>query len=716
MKMIRKDDWVYDVEVLKNVFTLTALSIKTGEIVRFEISPRRNNFKKFKAWMNMLSLKECRMFGFNNLHYDYPIIHYLLTVLGDDTNGKRITKNLYNKSQAIIKDGNNPFTEFKHVVWENNHIVPQVDVFKIHHFDNHARRTSLKRLQFNMRLQSIKEFEVSFDEPIKNLSTLKGLIEYNDHDVISTKEFVELSRPQIEFREGLQKRLGKTFINDNDTKIGEKYLVDQLIEELGYDSLYYEDETSGKKKKRTTERDIIPVKDILFDYISFKHPALKKVHKQFKDMLVFCMKGKFHFNEHVEYKTKLGHISNLKGDLRRASGSEKERLRKKLADLEAKYSDRHITADMDGFIFEFGKGGLHGTLRNTVRHTNKKRLILDIDVKSYYPNIAIENDMYPEHLSDVFCDIYSGIYEMRKGYPKGTPENGMLKLALNGAYGKTNSEWSLLRDPKYTVQVTINGQLMLCMLWEWLAELPGVDLLQANTDGITIEIPRTKKMKSAVRKICKRWEKLTRLELEYVTYNRMWIRDGNNYIAEKMDGSLKQKGAYLYQSLYHKKGMKTDNIEWHKNHSMLVVQKAVKAELADGISASKFIVEHEDVYDFFLCTNVNRSCKLWLGDGIIPAVKRNGKTVAPAEIGFDNQEIQRNSRYLISNSDDVLTKEMPPLKGKDHKRYIGINVGYNVSVYNVVPSDNANDYDINYQFYIDEAEKLLKPFRGGTKS
>jgi hypothetical protein len=49
---------------------------------------------------------------------------------------------------------------------------------------------------------------------------------------------------------------------------------------------------------------------------------------------------------------------------------------------------------------------------------------------------------------------------------KGTPENAMLKLALNGAYGKSLSKYSVLYDPKFGITVTVNGQLLMYQLCE----------------------------------------------------------------------------------------------------------------------------------------------------------------------------------------------------------------------------------------------------------
>jgi hypothetical protein len=49
-----------------------------------------------------------------------------------------------------------------------------------------------------------------------------------------------------------------------------------------------------------------------------------------------------------------------------------------------------------------------------------------------------------EHLGEEFVNVYSDMKNDRTSFKKGTPENAMLKLALNGAYGKSLSEHSIL--------------------------------------------------------------------------------------------------------------------------------------------------------------------------------------------------------------------------------------------------------------------------------
>ena len=72
--------------------------------------------------------------------------------------------------------------------------------------------------------------------------------------------------------------------------------------------------------------------------------------------------------------------------------------------------------------------------------------------------------------------------------------------------------------------------------------IPELKMLQANTDGITVVIPRDKKRQYW--EICKEWENITNLELEYVPYEKMIIRDVNTYISVSDKGKIKRKGAF----------------------------------------------------------------------------------------------------------------------------------------------------------------------------
>ena len=63
------------------------------------------------------------------------------------------------------------------------------------------------------------------------------------------------------------------------------------------------------------------------------------------------------------------------------------------------------------------------------------------------------------YLGPTFVTIYQHLYEERKKHPKGSPENAMLKLALNGCYGDSNNPYSVFYDSLFTMKVTLSGQM-----------------------------------------------------------------------------------------------------------------------------------------------------------------------------------------------------------------------------------------------------------------
>jgi DNA polymerase elongation subunit (family B) len=307
-------------------------------------------------------------------------------------------------------------------------------------------------------------------------------------------------------------------------------------------------------------------------------------------------------------------------------------------------------------------------------------MVRDADVSSMYPNIAIANRIYPLHLTEKFCDIYKDMYIQRKSYAKNTPENAMLKLGLNGTYGKSNDKYSVFYDPKFTMSITLNGQLSLLMLADRLLAIPKLKLVQLNTDGLTVAMLRESEDK--YNEVCNQWQIDVGLELEYVDYSKMYIRDVNNYIAVYTNGKTKRKGAYQYEGL-----------EWHKNQSSLVIQKAAEAAMVHGRDIREFIENHTkvDIMDFMLRTKVDRSSRLVLvttnEDGTITEVEQ-----------------QRICRYYPCKTGGKLIKIMKPLEGKDEDRRMSIDAEWNVKTCNNM--DNfENDIDIDY--FVREAEKLV---------
>lgn len=647
---VTEGDVVYDIETYPNTFTLIATHTITERTWLFEISDRRNDVAMLRRFMDTLRAHNCRMVGFNNLGFDYPVLHAIYSY-------HHITvTDIYNKAMDIIKSGN----KFAHMVWDNDQVVPQIDLYKIHHFDNKARATSLKVLEFNMRMDNIEDLPF----PVGTMLTDEQkdiLIEYNRHDVKATLDFYHESKDQIRFREELTERYGKNFLNHNDTKIGKDYFIMKLEESDPGCCYHY---VNGKRNIRQTPREQINLGDVILPYIHFNHSEFQRILSWFQKRI----------------------ITETKGAIK----------------------DLHCT--INGFQYDFGTGGIHGSIESQIVYSDDEYIIEDWDVASYYPNLAISNKLHPAHLGETFCTIYKEMYEQRKGYAKGTAENAMLKLALNGTYGDSNSEYSPFYDPMFTMAITINGQLSLCMLSEALLALPQLQMIQINTDGLTIRYPRV--YKEWVHNVAKWWENLTGLVLEDVEYTRMFIRDVNNYLAEDVNGKVKRKGAYEH------------DLGWHQNHSQLVVPKAAEAALVHGVDVREFIENHEDVMDFMLRTKVPRGSQLeWGGEKQANIV-----------------------RYYVSTDGDILEKVMPP-KGPEgaYKRANGLTDSYFNEIlaevgdewderihtknkskyetrrttyhngYTVMLCNNMNEnsvVDINYDYYVAEAMKLVEPLRG----
>lgn len=622
---IPKTDYVYDIESYPNFFSCVIIHPRTGALWVFEVSDRRNDSAAFIAFLFDLQRHGCRLVGFNNVFYDYPVLHHLVTVWRQC--GYFTAWNAYEKTDEIINRTH--FNDkYRHVVWDDQCIVPQVDLLMIHHFDNRAKTTGLKSLEFNMRADNIGDLPF---EPgsILTPDQLDTVLRYNIHDVRETTRFYIHSLEAITFRDELQRTTGLACINFNDTKIGKEYFRQQLERGLG--------RPIGKADR--TERATIALADIILPYVSFQSD-------QFQSALAYLKRTT---------------ITNTN----------------KPPELES------LSVTFGGFQFDFGAGGIHGSLKRQHVTPGPGEKLIDVDVSSYYPNLAIANRIYPHHLSALFCDIYESLYLRRKGIPKSNPENGMLKLALNGVYGDSNNEHSKgLFDPQYTMAITVNGQLLLCMLAEWLITYASCRLVQINTDGMTVIVPDAHR--GAFDDLCQRWQAMTKLELESVEYSGMFIRDVNNYIAVDTAGKVKKrKGAYQWKT--DKPTNLSESLVWHQDWSALVVPFAAEQAMVHGRNVREVIADHDDAFDFMLKAKAPSRGHLELDDG---------------------RRLQKVTRYHIATDGPGMRSVHPPLaKAPDKIRNISVQAGYAVQI-----CDDVRDFDprrLNRDWYVKEAEKLV---------
>ena len=610
------NDYVYDVETYPNVFTLAVEHAEAPFQWSFEISDRRNDSKEIIAFLQWLKDTNARLVGFNVLGFDYPVIHTLIRMGHSDAN------TLYQKAMAIINSQDDE-GRWMHNVNPSDRFVEQIDLFKIHHFDNRARSTSLKVLEFNMRSDNIEDLPFPVGTTL-NAGQIEILKTYNAHDVSQTKKFMGYTADMIAFREKMCALYpGKDWINYNDTKIGKEFFTMKL-EQSGVACYDY---GSKGRTPRQTKRPVIHLKDAILPWVTFEHPEFNRVLNWLKEQSITETKGVFN----------------------------------------------DLTAVVNGFCFVFGLGGIHGSLESKVVESDTDHVIVDLDVASYYPNLAISNGFFPQHLGKEFCVIYKNLYEQRKTYPKKSAESAMLKLALNGVYGDSNNQFSVFYDPLFTMSITLNGQLLLCWLAEEIMKWTDAELIQVNTDGLTVRIPRSQL--SDLEKTRKHWEVATGLQLEEVIYKSMMIRDVNNYIAQYENGSVKRKGAYEY------------DMEWHQNHGALVVAKVAEKVLLENAPIRQTLEQWPDIMDFMLRAKVPRSSYL--------AIERDGVT----------SQLQNTTRYYVAEGGGRLFKWMPPLaKNPGVWRKMGVESGWGVQPCNDIK--DAGKLPVDFDYYIREVEKL----------
>ena len=629
---------VYDLESLSNLFTYTGYRSKTNTWYQYVICKWRCDAKELYQHLIEEKFIQC---GFNNLAYDYPLLHHFLRHWKGEyeySYEQELAQALYTKSQYLIEE---QFTEVK------KPLIPQIDLYKIWHYNNKARIQNLKGLEIQMRMENVEEMPIHHTHWCTE-GDEKLILEYNKWDVYATYKFLLVTLGQTDYplykgenklqlRNDLNKKFHVNVTNMGDVPMGEELLLQLYCRATGQNPYYL-------KKSGGTPRSLICLKDCIPKWCNLKTKEFNKFLTELQNTCITGEKGEFEFSVIFhQYK------------------------------------------------FDFGLGGTHGSIKPGVYKSDDYWVIADYDVASLYPSIADSLQLYPEHLGIEFMHQYSGFIKTRieeKHKPKDIRDNVLIKgykYVLNGAYGKSKEEKSFLYDMLYTFKTTIAGQIFICMWSERMVEaVPELIFLQSNTDGQTIKIPRHKL--DLIRQVNEQLTKETGLVIEEVLYSKMFLRDVNNYGAVYEDSTPEHEHIKL-------KGDFEVDKEFHKDPSMRIVPLAVKNYFIYGIPIEQTIKENRDIFNFCMQLKANSSST--------PLYRH----IVDGEIV--NDKLGRMTRYLIvkkGKDSGILLKKF------EDGRITGVNVGYSVKIFNkVYYPDNWEDYKLDYQFYINEARKLINP-------
>lgn len=311
-----------------------------------------------------------------------------------------------------------------------------------------------------------------------------------------------------------------------------------------------------------------------------------------------------------------------------------------------------------GAKYKLGIGGLHSQEKKQVVIPTTKQLMGEYDVASMYPSIILGQNLYPDHLGSKFCDVYRDVFN-RRIEAKHTGDKvtaDTLKIVLNSSYGKFGSKYSFLYSPELLVQTTLSGQLSLLMLIEQMTEA-GAKVVSANTDGVVVLFDKSEQ--EVIQNVADKWTERTSYVLEWTGYTAMYSRDVNSYVAFK-GREVKTKGAYEYGSI-------------RKGYAAEVCIDAVIDHLRDNVPVADTVRKCTRVESFLTMRGV-RGGAVWQGDEL-------GKVVR-WYVGTDGEPIRyRTNGNKVAGSDGAV-----PM----------------MELSNTIPND------VDYDWYIDRANKLLK--------
>lgn len=255
--------------------------------------------------------------------------------------------------------------------------------------------------------------------------------------------------------------------------------------------------------------------------------------------------------------------------------------------------------------YTIGNGGLHSKEKVISHSADNETFLDDVDVASYYPRIILNAGMFPKQLGPNFLKVYQAIYDRRikAKEDKNISVSETLKIALNGAFGKLGSPYSILYSPELLIQVTVTGQLALLMLIEKL-EMHGFTVASANTDGIVVKGPISRR--AEMDEIVKLWATILSYQTEKTEYKFFSSRDVNNYIAIKKPDAkgkyeIKGKGAYLDAW----SNPKLKIFRFHKNPMTTICIQAATQFIINGTPVEDTIKANNDIRNFIAVRNVS---------------------------------------------------------------------------------------------------------------
>ena len=621
---------IYDVEVYPNCFLCAIQDVDSKEKIVWEISDRTNEYDDIVKFFNGFNQY---LISFNGIHYDNCIMMYIIHNKLDNVDN--YLQKLKEWSDFII---HNDFwwndKELSKYKYHNKWI--DIDLFLYwSKMLRLSKKISLKGLAIQMNYPVVQE--LPFDPAMSlNHAQIDELRHYNSvHDLgITDLLFTQFTGKgtvplgnlgTVQLRATVKQKYGINAFSFDAPKIASEVMIYKYCEKTNQDLRTF--------KKQRFEKTPFQFKDLFTDYkFEFKTKILKDIYNKW-------MNSHNTFNETFTCFTK----------------NQKE-----------------------GIKLSIGVGGIHNIVKNEMYEADSEYEICDIDIESLYPTFILGLHCFRfKELEETYEEFkHLRVTESKPNIKKfkGTDkeqfwkeEDAFNKVILNGLSGHIDQEYSPLYNNIGAMKMRCMGQLVLLTIIEKIHE-ENIKIIQVNTDGLTVLLPKIKK--DLFVSIVQETEQLYKVKFEYGYYQKMILANVNNYLAQDLSGSIKQKGMFV------------EKPELGNSVDYLIIPKALKAFYIDNIPVKQFVESHNNILDFCCSQKVDKSYHImWTNPQFVTSKQ------------------QRLNRFYASTKGGYIFKCRDNTQGHLLKES-GVMI-YNNHNPDVFPND------VNYKFYIAEINKII---------
>ena len=646
------------------------------------------------------------LIGYNSFNYDMTMldifIHYapyfdFKTGLRRNNNNQleHITEFLFYHSQKAVdrEMGGATYRRLLDFYKGRRYFRPftDFDIQKILYLDKSF--TALKQVLICLKWYRIQDLPFHYTYRIKR-SEIDIITDYNVNDVLGTDALVKNQQKELDLRAELSGMFDIDLRNMSRSSIGKNLMTKFYSERSGLKPYEFID--------LRTQRSAVPIGKIIKDNITFETSFYQQILDNIQRYSIYIGQG-------TPSKTQL--VTNKISPYLSITT-----FRKGFVSLDFISKDKGYT---------LAKGGLHSKDDPRVIWAGEDEILADPDVASMYPSFIINYKVCPHQLSpDVFIGIVQWLTETRleaKHTGKKVKADG-LKIVINRIYGALSDAMDYLYDPECTYTVTINLQLLLCNLIERF-ENNDFEVLSANTDGLLVRLLLSRE--DEFNNICSAWSAYSKLNLDTERFEKYCRSAVNDYIAvgvgfynavqsyNRFGSWINKKGEVcktldeIEANFIKYKGYFLQDVEYNKGFQYPVVKKALKAYYLYNTDIATFIKDYiksspRAIYDY--CFSQKVAAKYTT----IYRTIEDGKPV--------NIILQKHNRfYVCKTGGGTIAKAVIPNSESfiygDHVDDVSLEdetsivAGQKVIIFNDYV--HKDDYNIDFSFYIKEAEKIL---------